>query len=262
MAIPDLAITSLETITAFDVTTGAFRWMIDELQNASLEQAEDSTEITGRGGRRLSTLKRNKTVTISATNGLVSSGLLETQTGGTFATKATDVAWKDFLVVQSGKATTSWKAIGTAGEEITALYVRDADGALGTKLEQAATAAAGKFAYAPATKELTFHTDIADNTEIVVYYKRNITADVLSNVASVYSGKVSLYIDAFAEDTCANIYHVQIYIPKADFSGNFTLDLGGDQTVHAFEASALAGNCGGNGELWTYVVFGANTEDN
>ena len=27
----DLAITSLETITAFDVTTGAFMWVLDEL---------------------------------------------------------------------------------------------------------------------------------------------------------------------------------------------------------------------------------------
>lgn len=37
----DLAITSLETITAFDVTTGAFMWVLDELQSATISHSED-----------------------------------------------------------------------------------------------------------------------------------------------------------------------------------------------------------------------------
>lgn len=261
MYINDLAITSLETITAFDVTTGSYIFTLDELQNASIAQAQETTDITGKQGRVISTLKKNKTVTVSGTNGLVSGGLLETQTGGTFANKATEVLWADYLTVASNEATTSYKAIGTAGAEIEALYIKNSDGTLGTKLEQAATAAAGKFAYAPATKKLTFHTDVAAGSEVIVYYKRKITADVLDNEASTYSGKLTLYIDALAEDKCGNIYRVQFYIPKADFSGEFTLELGDNQTTHAFEAKALAGGCGGNGQLWSYTVFGSDTAD-
>lgn len=257
----DLAITSLETITAFDVTTGSYIFTLDELQNASIAQAQETTDITGKQGRVISTLKKNKTVTVSGTNGLVSGGLLETQTGGTFANKATEVLWADYLTVASGEATTSYKAIGTAGAEIEALYIKNSDGTLGTKLEQDSTAAAGKFAYAPATKKLTFHTDVAAGSEVIVYYKRKITADVLDNEASTYSGKLTLYIDALAEDKCGNIYRVQFYIPKADFSGEFTLELGDNQTTHAFEAKALAGGCGGNGQLWSYTVFGSDTAD-
>lgn len=261
MYINDLAITSLETITAFDVTTGSYIFTLDELQNASIAQAQETTDITGKQGRVISTLKKNKTVTVSGTNGLVSGGLLETQTGGTFANKATEVLWADYLTVASGEATTSYKAIGTAGAEIEALYIKNSDGTLGTKLEQDSTAAAGKFAYAPATKKLTFHTDVAAGSEVIVYYKRKITADVLDNEASTYSGKLTLYIDALAEDKCGNIYRVQFYIPKADFSGEFTLELGDNQTTHAFEAKALAGGCGGNGQLWSYTVFGSDTAD-
>ena len=261
MYINDLAITSLETITAFDVTTGSYVFTLDELQNASIAQAQETTDITGKQGRVISTLKKNKTVTVSGTNGLVSGGLLETQTGGTFANKTTEVLWADYLTVASGEATTSYKAIGTAGAEIEALYIKNSDGTLGTKLEQAAQAAAGKFAYAPATKKLTFHTDVAAGSEVIVYYKRKITADVLDNEASTYSGKLTLYIDALAEDKCGNIYRVQFYIPKADFSGEFTLELGDNQTTHAFEAKALAGGCGGNGQLWSYTVFGSDTAD-
>ena len=261
MNINDIAITSIETITAFDVITGSYKFTLDELQNASIAQSQDRSDITGKQGRLISTLKRNKTVTISGTNGMVSGGLLEIQTGGTFENKTAEVQWTDYLTVASGKATTSYKAIGTSGAEIEALYIKNSNGTLGSELEQDATAAAGKFAYAPATKELSFHTDVTDGTEIIVYYKRRITADVLDNVSDSYSGKLTLYIDALGEDKCSNVYRIQFYIPKADFSGEFTLEMGDNQTTHAFEATALAGACGGNGQLWSYTIFGANAAD-
>ncbi len=260
MNINDLAITSLETISVFDIATGNFKFALDELQDFTLEQAQDSNDITGKQGRKITTLDRNKTVTISGTNGLVSGGLLELQTGGSFENKTTEVMWNDYLTVASNKATTTWKAVGTTGAEIEALYVRNADGTLGDALTQAATAATGSFAYAPATKALTF-SGLADGTEVVAYYKRKITADVLDNQSDVYSGKAMVYVDALAEDKCSNVYRIQFFIPKAKFSGEFSLELGDDQTVHAFDAEALAGSCGAGGKLWSYTVFGANTED-
>lgn len=262
MYINDLAITSLETITAFDVTTGSYVFTLDELQNASIAQAQETTDITGKQGRVISTLKKNKTVTVSGTNGLVSGGLLETQTGGTFENKAIEVLWADYLTVTSHTATTSYKAIGTAGAEIEALYAKNNDGTLGNLLTQQAEASApATFAYNPTTKALSFYDNVPDGTEIIVYYKRNIVADTLGNDAGTYSSKLTLYIDALAEDKCGNIYRVQFYIPKADFSGEFTLELGDNQTTHAFEAKALAGGCGGNGQLWSYTIFSPNTLD-
>lgn len=261
MNINDITITSLETITAFDIVTGNYKFTLDELQNATVAQSQESTEITGKAGRKLATLKRNKAVTISGTNGLVSGGLLEMQTGGTFENKATEVLWTDYLTVTGGAAATAYKAVGTTGAEIEALYVKNADGTLGTALEQGDAVAAGAFTYAPATKALAFHTDVVDGTEIVVYYKRKIQADVLENESDNYSGKCALFIDALAEDKCSNVYRIQFYIPKADFSGEFSFEMGDNQTVHAFEAEALAGACGAGGALWTYTIFGANAVD-
>ena len=256
----DIIITSVETITAFDITTGAYMFTLDELQNASIAQTQESSEITGKQGRKLANLKRNKAVTISGSNGMVSGGLLEMQTGGKFENKATEVLWTDYLTVSGNEATTSYKAIGTTGAEIEGLYLKNSDGTLGDELEQAATTSSGKFAYTPATKKLTF-TDIDDGKEIIVFYKRKITADVLTNESDVYSSKCTLYIDALGEDKCANVYRLQFYVPKADFSGEFTLEMGDNQTVHDFEAEALAGACGAGGELWKYTVFGTNTTD-
>lgn len=256
----DIAITSIETITAFDVLTGAYLFTLDEIQDASIAQGEEKTEVTGKQGRVLTYLKRNKSVTISGNNGFLSGGLLELQTGSSFENKTTEVLWTDYLTVNSNAATTTYKAVGTTGAEISAIYVKNADQTLGAELEQAATAASGKFTYDPTTKALKF-SGIADGTEIVVLYTRKITADVLVNESDSYSKKATLYVDLLGEDKCANVYRIQIYMPKADFSGEFSLDMGDSQTAHAFEAESLAGACGAGSNLWTYTVFGVTAAD-
>lgn len=273
----DITVTSIETITAFDIGTGAFKWVLDELQNAKIANTQETTDITGKQGRLLNTLKKNKAVTVSGSNGLISGGLLETQVGNVFESKLTNIMYPDYLTVAGNKATTTYKAVGTVGNEIETIYIRNSDNTLGKALTQAATAEAGKFAYDPTTREITFYAgdatadpvvpaDVPDGTEIAVYYFRKIQANVLENMSDHYSEKVSLYVDAFAEDKCANIYRVQFYIPKADFNGNFDLEFGENQSAHAFEARSLAGSaCNGTGggaaTLWTYTIFGENTED-
>ena len=208
----------------------------------------------------LSLTPKNKAVKVSGTNGLVSSGLTETQVGSKFENKVTEVMWMDYLTVTSNAATTNYTAIGTEGAEIISLDVKDSNGAAVKTLTQGAQAAADTFTYSPTTKALAF-SGLADGTEIVVRYQRKVQANVLENLSDSYSKKCALYIDATGEDKCANVYRIQFYIPKADFSGEFSIEMGDNQTVHAFEADALAGGCGGSNALWTYTIFGANAAD-
>ena len=258
----DIVITSLETINAFDITTGNYLFTLDELQSASIAQGQEKVDITGKQGRKLSSMKRNKTMTISGSNGMLSCGLVEMQTGSKFSTKTTEVMWTDFLSVDSDhQAKTSYKAIGTAGAEIVELYILETVGTVRTSLTQGASAAAGVFTYDPDSKTLQFHTDVAAGTQIAVYYKRKISADVLSNNSDTYSGKCELFVDCIGEDKCANVYHVQFHIPKADFNGEFTLDFGDDQSVHNFEAEGLSGACGSGSVYWDMIVFGQNAAD-
>lgn len=258
---PDITITSIETITAFDVVSGNYMWTLDELQNATISQSQETSDITGKAGRKISSLKRNKAVSISATNGLLSGGLLESQTGSEFENKATEVLWTDTLTVKDAAAETSYKAVGTTGAEIEALYIRNTDGTLGDLMTQDAAVEDGKFTYDPATKELAFNTTVTDGTEVVVFYKRTITADVLVNESDTYSGRAALYIDAMGEDKCNNAYRIQIFVPKADISGEFSLEFGDSQSVHAFDAEALSGACGTGGQFFTYTIFGVGAED-
>lgn len=266
MNVNDITITSLETITAFDVVTGNYLFTMDELQNTSIAQTQEKVDVTGKQGRKLNSLKRNKAVTISGNNGMVSAGLLELQTGGKFEKRVTEVKWTDYITVTENMAETTFKAVGGIGNEIDGVYVKNPDGTLGTSLVQGDVPGDGIFTYDPDSKIIEFADGaIADGTEVVVYYDRQIQADVLDNMSDTYSGKATLYVDAFCEDKCANIYRIQIYIPKADFNGEFTFEFGDNQTVHAFEAESLAGaGCGKHNEsgmLWTYTIFGANAED-
>lgn len=266
MKVNDITITSLETITAFGLTSGEYLFTLDELQSARIANTQEKTDITGKGGRKLNSLKRNKAVVISGTNGLVSGGLLAVQTGSEFKNvDKAPVKWTDYLTISGNAATTSYTAVGVTGNEIDSVYIRTSNGTLGEVLTQDAAVASGKFTYDPTSKALAFKEgDYEDGTEIVVYYTRNVQASVLENISDTYSEKCQLYVDAFGESACGDTFRVQFYIPKADFSGNFDIELGENQTVHAFEAESLSGACGSTGAsstLWTYTVFGANAED-
>ena len=261
--VADLAITSLDVIKVYELS-GTPWFVMDELQDATISNTQEKEDITGKGGRKLGSLKKTKGVTVSGTSGLISAGMLEAQTGSAFREEeAAPVAWTDYLVINGNAATTEFKAVGTAGAEIEGLYLRNGDGSAGEKLEQAEAAAEGKFAYDPETKALSFLADAyADGTEIVVFYTRNVKAHVLSNESDKYSKTCRMYIDGTAEDKCGNIFHVQFYIPKADLNGEFEIQLGDSQATHEFEAESLAGGgcsgAGANGVLWTYTVFGVN----
>lgn len=263
----DLSITSFETVMGCNINGGAFRFMLDEMQNLTISNTQENTNLTGRGGRTIGMLKRNKAVNITGTNGMVSIGLVEVETGSKAETNVvTTVKVPDYIQVDSeGKLATTFVATGTAGNEIGELYVKDGAGVVVKTLTQAATAAEGKFAYDPTTKAITFASgELKKGDNVTVYYKRKINADVVvKNISENYAEKLELYIDAIAEDKCKNQYRVQFFVPYADFTGNFDFAMGDSQTVQNFEATSLASACSidGSSLFWTLTVFGADAKD-
>ena len=251
-----LVITEVAQITAFN-NAGELEFIMDEVQNGTINNTQEKADITGRNGRKIASLKRNKAVTVSATNGLLVGGALAAQTGteienGTFNVRVTDV-----MTVQNNASKTSKVAIGVPGDEIGTIYVKNANGSLGARIEQDAEAAAGKFKYDPATQEITV-SGIADGTELVAFYDVEVEAAKISNDSEKYSKVLKLYIDVILQDPCDVEYAGQVIIQRADVSGEFELSLGGDSFAHAFEAESLAGGCSGSTNLWDLIVYGVN----
>lgn len=269
----DLIITSLDTISAFGVGDHADEYLftLDELQNASIGQGQEKTDLTGKAGRKLASLKRNKTITVSGTNGMLSGGMLELQTGGTFVTNSTDTInfrQRDYFTIStSGTYKLTGTPITASSNSLVSVYTRNSNGTL-TELTKstASEVPAGSYKLvapvSPATEySLVFNSGLANGTEIVAIYDRHVAGAKLDNPSDKFSGKAQLYIDATAEDKCSHIFHVQIWIPKADLNGEFTIEMGDNQAVHNFEAEGLAGACGAGETLWTFTVVGENAAD-
>lgn len=259
----DIMITSLDAIHVFNLTGTEWICSLDELHNVTFSNTEEKEDIVGKRGRKLASLKKNKAATISGTNGVICGGMLAVQLGSEFESGSDLVHWSETLVANSNSASTNWVAVGTTGNEIKEVHVKDATTGVITKvLTQDAQVGAGKFTYNPADKSIKFSAgDVADGSEIVVHYERRVEVARLKNMSDKYSGKCKLIVDATGEDRCASVFHVQIEVPKADFSGELDFEMGDGQTLHNFSAECLAGACGAGGELWTYTVFGANAAD-
>ncbi|MBQ0036427.1 MAG: hypothetical protein KBT35_05875 [Firmicutes bacterium] len=251
-----LIITQVDQITCFN-NANELEFILDELQDTTISNTEEKTDITGKGGRKIGSLKKNKAMTISGTNGLLVGGAMAAQTGseveqGTFKVRVTDV-----MIANGDKAATEKVAVGTTGAEVGTIYKKNANGSLGDKLTQvASTPATGEFTYDPGTKEVSFFAgDLADGTEVVAFYDIEVEAAKISNDSETYSKTLKMYVDVTAQDNCDNAYHGQFIIQRADFSGNFDLTMGSDPTVQAFEAESLAGGCTGSTNLWDFIVY-------
>lgn len=250
-----LSIQTIDQITCFN-NANELEFIMDEIQNGSINNTQEKTDITGRGGRKIGSLKKNKAVTVTATNGLLVGGALAAQTGteveqGIFKVRVTDI----ITVGDENKGKSTYKAVGVTGNEIGAIYKKNANGSLGDKLTQGNNVDDGVFKYNPETKELTFN-DLAKGTEVVAFYDVEVNAAKISNDSEKYSKTLKMYIDVTAQDNCDNLYHGQFVIQRADFSGEFELAMGNDPAVHNIEAESLAGGCTGSTNLWDFIVYG------
>ena len=263
--IDGFTITGLDRIHAYFRDTGKGAFYLTELQDTTISNTEDTVDITGKGGRVLKQLKRNKAVSITGTSALISGDLMAVQTGseqeyGTVTVRYPDIIDVTAAMVTAGKVTTAFVAAGTAGAEIVDVRVlSDNGGLVKNTWTQASTAAAGKYAYDPATKELTLPTDstITAGQKLVVMYDYETTGAKVVNNSDVFGKTVKLVIDCTAEDACDKEYRCQFVIYRAQFSGEFDFELGSDQTLQNFTANSLVDTCAATmtSGLWEFLAF-------
>ena len=260
MNIDKFTITSYDQITGFDRTNGSLDMILDELSDFKLSQEEEKTDITGKGGRTIGSLKKNKKVTGSGTNGMLSGGALAAMLGSDIEDGEYTIRYTDTIIVSSNEGTATETAVGTVGNEIGTIYVRDKNKAYisgGKKLTQTSGAPkTGEFSYEPSTKKITFFAgDVADGTEVIAFYDAKVTGKKISNDADKYSKTLALFIDVTCQDSCDQLFHGQFIINRADFNGTFDIQGGTDPSTQAFEFTSLPDLCTGKSLLWDFIVF-------
>ncbi len=260
MNLDKFTITSYDQYVGFDRTTGSLEMVMDELTDFTLSQEEEKNPLTGKGGRTIGSLKKNKKVTGKGTNGMLVGGALAAMTGSEIEDGNFTIRYTDRIIVTSNKGATTEKAIGTAGNEIGTIYVRDEKQAYisgGKKLTQtSADPATGEFSYDPETKEITFFAgDVADGVEVIAFYDATVEGKKISNDSEKYSKTLQSFIDVTCQDACDNLFHGQFIIERADFNGTFDIAGGSDPATLGFEFESLPNICTGKTDLWDFIVF-------
>ena len=188
------------------------------------------------------------------------------QNGTEVVTGSTEVTYYDVITVGADStAHTKFKAIGTAGTEISFIYKLNNDGTYGATWEQAATAdAEGKFAYSSADKSITFfETDENKPVEgdILACAYTFKTADNAQKITVVADGippvvLVSAY--GVARDVCTGELFPCVIEGQAQVDGNWSFDVSadGEPVVQSLNMEFVKG-CVDN-TLYTFTVF---TED-
>lgn len=251
-------VTSLDQLTCFN-NANELEMVLDELQDSTISNTQENNDITGKNGAVIGTLKRNKAVTVSGNNGLLVGGGMAVQTGsdvetGTFIVRATDI-----LTVSENSVTLSDTPVGAPGAEIIRLCKKGTAGMLQGKYEQDSTASAGgKFSYS--SGKITFYEgDFEDGDQVVVFYDMEVENAVkVSNSADTYSKTLKAYLDVTVQDKCDNLLHGQFIFPRADFTGNFDISVGGTDSVLAYEFRSLKDLCNTGadaGKFWDFIVW-------
>lgn len=261
--INDFTITEFIDFEAYLRGNGMLDFRLEDLQNFTLNATQDKNPLTGKNGRVIGYKKTNKAITGEGTYGMISAGLMKTQTGGEITNGTYNVKKSELKAVSGATLVTDAKAVGTEGAEIGFIKVLAENGAVAATYEQATTADATHFSYDPETKTITLPVDadtavIADGTKVIYAYERTVEGTKVTNPSDTFSEVREVWIHCFGTDACDNEYYAAIYIPRADFSGEFSLELGGDQTVHNFSLDGMVDLCnptGAGNNLFELIIY-------
>lgn len=258
----DFTLTELTKLEAYNRGDGLLDFSMDELDSFTIDHNQEQNDITGRGGRRIGTKKKNKTISCTGTNGLISEGMLKAQTGGEIKSGTMTIKKSETKKVTADKTVVvDDTPIGTPGEEIGKIQLIGAAGAVVKEYLQGTAVATDKFAYDPATKTITLptDTDIEEGMHVTYAYYRTVEGTSVNNPAGKYSEVREIWLHGYGTDKCDNAIAYAWHIPRADISGEFSVDLGGDQTMHNFSFQGLPDLCNeDNDDLDTLYIYSSN----
>jgi hypothetical protein len=253
---------SIERVTGFDIRSGVCEFVVEDIQNATIANTQDTVQQLGKNGTILSISDRNKGSVLTVENGLLTDGLMAAQTGALIDLGTQLVpGYPDSMTTASGvTAVTEFTAQGTVGAEIGLIYKRNTDGSLGEHYLQAATASATEFAYDPSTKTITLPTGVFTAGEnVVCFYSISVdNAKRITNDVENYSKTLRVIADIIIEDLCdGQTYLSKFVYYRAKVGGNWDIALGGDSFVHNAEFTALYSGCSTGGEriLWDLFIM-------
>lgn len=255
------AIQRVFDIYMFDLVTGESKGRMNKLKESNFTNEQTTVYADGGPGNpHIVGFDHSKMARIEASDAVYNLPVMGTQLGTTPVTGAnTDYVYEDKIYVATNAAITKYTALGTVGSEIKYVYELNSDGSLGTSYAQDTVLATGKFTYDYATKTITFYAgdNVADNTQIILYYEctTDATAKTLSNYTNVFSDHVKMVANGLVRDICTKEdYLCEIIFYNAKVSGNFDMALASDGEVASQNISFESLASCDNDKLWDIII--------
>jgi len=253
------AIQKIFKVTVKNVLGTVVYGTMEDMKEMSIENAQNNVfSMGGVGNPYLNSFQHSKRVTGTASSATFDNTLVGLITGTAPVTGAKTIGFYEDVFITSDGAVTTKTAVGTAGSEILKLEVYGTDG-FPAVLTQDATAAAGKFAYAFATKVLSFFANAYDDgTRVRVYYNITTGADAvtLSNTADGESASVRLEMVTLVKDENEIEFAATLIVYKSKLSGALTLGTAadGEPATLNFNFDSMV-KSPSDSKFWDLVVF-------
>ena len=233
-------------------------WRLKDITGFEMSGEEETLDINGRLGKLLMSIKRNKSLNINITNGMLNGGLLASQMGSEVETGEFEVMMTGSAVVNTNTATIEETITGTPGYEIGTIYV-ETGANLGKVLKQVGEEAeleTGQFTFDPDLKTLTFFAgDVPDGSTVTYDYTKTVSGQRIRDNSEDYAGVVELRVDATVKDLCDGMYHAQIIARRYEVSGTFTWSFNDSAMAHDLSGRCMAAACTGGEEYVDIIVF-------
>jgi len=223
----------------------------------------------GRGNTYIGTgFAHSRKATLKVTLATWNTDVLAAQNGTTVYTGSSNITYYDTMLAgTAGALATKFTAVGTVGSEIGKIYKVNADGTYGKEFTQAATATvAGTFAYASATKAITFFATDPDTAKAGDYfacaytYKTSASAQQIKIEADAVPPTVLVTAYGLARDTCTGLLFPAAVEGTAQIDGNWNFDLSasGEPVVQNLTMDFVRGCV--NKDLYTFTIFEESDE--
>jgi hypothetical protein len=230
---------------------------INQIQNASLNCASESTDAVDAMGTPIATFYRAKSCEFSAENALFDMNLMATQLGtekkvASAQSKILAPAMESFTV-EAGKTYALKHAPKADPAEI---YALNADSTFGVKYTKGTAAADGVFAIADGV--ISLPSDVAVGTEMFVMYEYETENAVeVVNSAKNFPVGCKFVMEVLGCDVCdqTNLVYAYVIFNNAKLSPDFDWSIATDGT-HPFSMKAQQDYCDKEKKLFSIIIPG------
>lgn len=246
---------------------------INQIQNASLNCASESTDAVDALGTPIATFYRAKSCEFSAENALFDMALMATQLGTTKKVASSgekvvapsmesfvigEEAW-DKKTVIADKYPLKHKPLAAPAE----IYAINGDSTFGVKYENAAknehtTNSETEFVYTELDNTITLPTGLADGTELFVMYEyESENAVEVVNSAKNFPVGCKFVMEVLGCDVCdqTNLIYAYLVFPNFKLSPDFDWSVATDG-AHPFSGKAQQDYCDREKKLFSVIIPG------